>query len=338
MEIKKTKNYDVLDLAKFVFAIFIVALHSELLPNVLLPWLRLAVPMFFLISSFLFFSRIANLPKEKKTGALIKTIKRNLILYGIWFVILLPITLHVNEVLIAKGVLKFIFAMVKGFFLGSTWLGSWFIMANIISISLVFLFGKKCNNLSLLLITGALNIVCCLFSSYDSIAFINDIKSVITPITGGIHNNFVVALFWGALGKAFADKSIRLAKGKALLFTLCSCVLLFGERFLIMKLLNTAGRNDCFLMLIPTCLFLFAFLLQFENIKIKNAKLLRNMSTLIYVMHYAVIICLAKFYSFFGSFRFFAYFSGALLVSLIAGFLIIKLSELKPFKFLKYLY
>lgn len=47
-------NYDVLDLAKFVLAFFVVAIHTSFFPKYLYPWLRVAVPLFFIISSFVF--------------------------------------------------------------------------------------------------------------------------------------------------------------------------------------------------------------------------------------------------------------------------------------------
>lgn len=49
------QNYDIFDLAKFILAIFIIAIHSEFLPHILYPWLRIAVPLFFVISAYLFF-------------------------------------------------------------------------------------------------------------------------------------------------------------------------------------------------------------------------------------------------------------------------------------------
>lgn len=337
MEIKQTKSYDILDLAKFIFSIFIVAIHSELLPNVLYPWLRLAVPMFFLISSFLFFRRTSDLPNEKKNAALRKTVKRNLILYGIWFIILLPVTLYVRS-WFSDGILRGVFTVVKNFFLGSTFLASWFIMANLISIVLIFFLGKKCNNLLLLIVTGILNLLCCLLSAYDDIAIFGTIDATITPLIGSIKNNFVVALFWTALGKTFAEGKLKMAKNSALILAVDFGILLWIERYLNIKLLQTKGNADCFFMLIPTCLFLFAFLLQLDGIKLKSAKFLRSMSTLIYVMHYAVIICVPRFSFISKPSLSFYLFGCALLVSLSAGFCIIKLSNIKQLKFLKYLY
>ena len=53
-------NYDILDLAKFIFSLMILAIHTSLFPKILYPWLRIAVPMFFIISSFLLFKKINN--------------------------------------------------------------------------------------------------------------------------------------------------------------------------------------------------------------------------------------------------------------------------------------
>ena len=164
------------------------------------------------------------------------------------------------------------------------------------------------------------------------------VDAAISPIIGSIKNNFVVALFWTALGKTFATGSIKVQKKSALIFTLISFAFLWAERYLNITLLHTKGNADCFFMLIPACLFLFALLLQIDSLKIRSAKLLRNLSTLIYVIHYAVIICLPRFASLPESLLPLYLFSGALFASIVAGLCIIKLSEIKQLKFLKYLY
>lgn len=46
------ENGEKYDLLKFVLAIFIVILHCKILPSELVPILRIAVPTFFIMSSF----------------------------------------------------------------------------------------------------------------------------------------------------------------------------------------------------------------------------------------------------------------------------------------------
>ena len=67
----KTKNYDILDLTKLILSIMIVAIHTSLLPTVLYPWLRLAVPLFFIISSFFLFNKVNNSTQDE-SGKIVK--------------------------------------------------------------------------------------------------------------------------------------------------------------------------------------------------------------------------------------------------------------------------
>ena len=54
------KNYESIDLVKIVMSVFVVAIHTELVPDVLSPWTRIAVPVFFMISSYFFFNKLQS--------------------------------------------------------------------------------------------------------------------------------------------------------------------------------------------------------------------------------------------------------------------------------------
>lgn len=88
------KNYDALDLLKFIMSIMVVAIHTRLFEDVTFPWLRIAVPVFFMISSYFFFAKIRNTETVAQKSALLNFTKRNLQLYLFYFVLLLPITLY----------------------------------------------------------------------------------------------------------------------------------------------------------------------------------------------------------------------------------------------------
>ena len=60
------KKSDILDLTKYILSFMIVAIHLELWPNILYPWLRLAVPLFFMISSYILFSKLNVTNEETK--------------------------------------------------------------------------------------------------------------------------------------------------------------------------------------------------------------------------------------------------------------------------------
>ena len=62
------KNYDIFDIVKFVLIIFIVSLHSGIVPDLLIPVVRTAVPLFFIISSYLLFSKKQNMTEIQSGG------------------------------------------------------------------------------------------------------------------------------------------------------------------------------------------------------------------------------------------------------------------------------
>ncbi len=57
------KVNSVYDLLKIVLSIMIVLIHTKILPNILYPWLRIAVPLFFVMSSYFLFSKLNMLIK-----------------------------------------------------------------------------------------------------------------------------------------------------------------------------------------------------------------------------------------------------------------------------------
>ncbi len=278
------------------------------------------------------------MPKESKDRALFKYVKRNLLLYAIWFVILLPITLHVRESWFYNGIGKGLLRLLKEFFLGDTFLASWFIMASIIATVIVYLLSQKVNSYVLLSITGALNLLCCLTSNYRGIYVFDKLNQIISPIIGNIRNNFVVALFWISLGMVFALKKVAIRKKTAIVGLVISAVLLFAESKLTEKFLDASGHSDCYFLLIPICFFIFALLLCYTDIKLKHAKFFRKSSTLIYVMHYAIIICLEKFTPYFGNLQYVIKFFAASILALICSVIIIRLSNNSKLKFIRYLY
>ena len=63
--VEKTR-YDIFDIVKFVLAIIVIAIHTNLFPQFLYPWLRLAIPLFFIISSYLLHVKILQNPNQEK--------------------------------------------------------------------------------------------------------------------------------------------------------------------------------------------------------------------------------------------------------------------------------
>lgn len=88
---------DFIDVTKFALSILIVVIHIspiESLNPILRPFLRTAVPLFFLISAYLFFKKYGEAETiEKKIARIERYVKRNLQLYFFWLIVLLIPTL-----------------------------------------------------------------------------------------------------------------------------------------------------------------------------------------------------------------------------------------------------
>ena len=160
------KNNDLLDVIKFILSFMIVAIHTNLFPSVLYPWLRLAVPMFFLISSFLFFKKVNRCEKAtEKNKALKSFVIRNVILYAFWFIVQFPYYFVARgwfDYGFVNGIINILINMI----FGSTFVASWFIAAIIIGTVIVFFASKKLSNKALLAIGVVLYIIISLRSSY----------------------------------------------------------------------------------------------------------------------------------------------------------------------------
>lgn len=338
----KNKNYDVLDLTKFILSFFVVAIHAEIFPQVLYPWLRIAVPIFFIISSFLFYSKMTDLTKEQQLASIKKYIKRNLILYFVWFVVLLPFTIVSRIEWFDNGVLNGIVYSIRGLVFGSTFRASWFIMAGIIAMTLVFFASKKIKASVLLVVAFLLYLVCCLVTGYNSIIMgtrLEVLYYISKYIFDGIATSFVSALIWVLIGKFIAENELRLSRFHLIIGIAVSMILLYFEHYLLMRYLDATQAGSCYVALVPFCTYVMLGIISLDKIKIKLTKILRNISTLIYVSHCAVLMCVSfVFKKIIEIDSKLAVFLVTSIIILMVSYILIKLSEKPKLKFLKKLW
>lgn len=287
------------DIVKFVLSLLVVAIHSELYPMVLYPWLRIAVPLFFMMSSYFLFSKLREASKDNHRAIVSKFIVRNLQLYFCWFIILLPITIYLRkESWFSNDFLETILTILKSFLFGSTFVASWFIIATIIGVLIIYLLCKLLqNNYIVFLISLFAFCVVTLASSYeyviaDTFVFVA-IKGYIN-IFDGLVNSFPAALFWVFMGKLFAEQKIKL-KSTSLLIVLmiCSCIALFIEWKFVMSL-DGSYNNDSYFMLAPLCVLIFLGIEKIKPLYRKNAVYFKRASTIIYVVHGSLLPVVTK--------------------------------------------
>lgn len=330
---KNNSNFDIL---KFVLAIMVVCIHSTK-AIILFPWLRLAVPLFFITSSYFFFNKLKNTSKKNKKDVLIKYVKRNLIYYLFWFIALLPITLIIKKWFINGKIVWSVLSIISNFIFGSTFRASWFISALIIAVILIYFLDKKFSNKTILLISFAFWLIAYIDSSYGFLLSEDNILHLYDRL-GHWYLSFPVALLWVSIGKCFAEKEFITNKKINIILIIIFAILLYVEWLLIYKY-SGEPFNDVYLFLIPLCTVIFNFIKNLKCLNLSFAVILRNMSAIIYPFHKSLIYCIKRVFNHFDIvYANYQIVILTLVICFIVSFVIIKLSRKKYFSFLKYAY
>lgn len=288
---------DGIDLLKFLLSMVIVAIHSSLLgpwrTSPIYPWARIAVPVFFIISAYFFFSKYQEGDVQYKHERLRRFVRRNLTLYVAWLVILLIPTV-MSKGYLSRGAFGLL-VFVRDFFFGSTFPASWFITATVFAVVLVVLADRYLSNKTILAITFVAYLVACGTSSYWYLVIANPgTKMIFTTIRALMpypYCSFIVALFWVQLGKCLAEGEFKkLSPGNRknagwLLAT--GCGLLLAEYWLV-RWFGWARANDCYLFLALPAIALFC-LARDSAITLPNAPWCRAASTVTYCLHLTLL-------------------------------------------------
>lgn len=284
------ENGNKFDILKLVLAILIVGIHSTGAGMILRPVFRLAVPLFFIISSYLFFLKQCTLSswRERYKG-LKKYAKRILLLYLFWFLLLLPFTIYYREWYVDFGPEKLI-TIARSFFFGSTFVASWFLMASLIGVTIVWLLSSlKVKNSVILVIGVVIYMLCCLVSNYYNLlshcpSFVKA-YTCYTDIFTQPFNSFPCSILFVGIGKNLAEKELSPSNKLLWIVLFFSMVLLYVE-FYITQHYFKAYYDDCFLLLPVACACIFMLIGQssprktgYDTIK------LRTYSTIIYCCH-----------------------------------------------------
>lgn len=336
------KNYDILDISKFILAIFIIAIHTSLLPSFLYPWLRLAIPLFFIISSYLLHLKIKDSNKIEKKSFIKKYIKRNLTLYLFWFIALLPITIYARREWFANGIPMGVWTVITQTIFSSTFVASWYISATIIGTLIVEFLSEKIKKNKLIPVFIVPYIICCLVSSYAFLFQGNDLILSISNMYSFFFTSpvfsFPVSLIYIYIGKIIAENSKPKSKKTCIIALTVSLALLFIE-WKITSSISGVLSNDCLFMLLPCAYFIMELLIQ-TNISIKNAKILRKMSVIMYPLHASLALIVRAVVDHFihtnESIEGIIVFLTTLTLCLITCQLIFRLENKKHFKWLRY--
>lgn len=333
-----------IDLSKYILSLMVVAIHVASARGfwyeLMIPVLRLAVPLFFMISGYLLFVRMKELDHDKQNEALMKYLFRILKLYLAWLILLFPVTVW-NRKYFSEGIFAGLKKILKGFVFGSTFPASWYLMALIIGTALVYIGSRYMGNCVVFIVGTVLYIICCLLSNYGN--FCGSLRVINGIYPTAFFNSFPVAIIWISLGKVFAEHeelSLRLAKVKSSGAVL-SILLLYCEWFLI-KYFRTGESNDCYFMLVPCAVFIFTIIITGTR-EVRFARQMRMASTITYCMHISIALILDEFINFgevFGNLvlALIIRYLLVVLLCMIASYFIIKIAEAGKCRIVRYLY
>lgn len=290
------------DIAKLVLSLLVVAIHASLYPTVLFPWLRIAVPLFFMISSYFLFSKLREASADQHKSILKKFVVRNLKLYLCWFVIFLPITLYIRKnIYFSQGWFQNIVTMLKSFFFGSTFAASWFLSAMVIGVLIVYLLNKLLKNNFLLLLVALIffTLVTLTSSYFDVVAdtFFGTIIKMHITVFGAMVCSFPAAIFWVFIGKLFAEQKIKLGSWLlwAVLVIGSAVALLIEWKYAVLR--NGSYSMDSYFMLAPLCVLLFLGITKIKPIYWERSVYVRRLSTVVYVVHASLMPVISKLIS-----------------------------------------
>ncbi len=296
--IKKVLNTNsAIDLLKFISSIFVAALHSGLDLGFLNPLYRLAVPFFFLSSSYFLFSKISGKSTEtERRTVLFQFVLRNVKLYAFWFLLWLPYLMTSRTDWFESHFLINVLKFLRSLLWGSTFTASWYIVATVIDCSLVYFLSQKFSTKKLFVFGFLTYMVCLAYSNYYGITrcipYQGYLFTAFITVFNSVVNGFPAGIFWVIAGKFFAENQFKTKLHHYVILILGFCLLLV-ENQIVLKM-DWVLVNDCFIMLIPVCCALFQIA--------RNAKWswepsvrYRNMSTIIYASHGGILGTLTAF-------------------------------------------
>ena len=344
-------RWEAADIAKFAMSLEVLILHTNMFGENtvgIVPVLRTAVPLFFMISSYLFFRGLEGAESDRRDSAICTMlghyVLRTAKLYLFWFLVLLIPTAILRD-WFKMSFCEMLLSVAFRVTFSSTFIASWYLSASVIALALIVALRYKLllSMKRLLFIGIGLYGISLLFGPYSwvfgeraSIAF----KDVITHWAP--YNSFPVAFFWMLMGYFTVRYEKRLSQiGTAKLLAVCAVglVLVYVERATICLVDPSKALADVFVFLPVACVPAMILLLRSKaQIDEGYSSNLRRTSTIIYCLHGTLSAGLREVIGeIFPLFKI-GLVNGAVTlgISLVVAGVILRLSRLQRFKWLRF--
>ncbi len=295
------RDFGYIDIVKFIFSIFIIALHTLVLEsfNIDVNWyithciFRLVVPFFFVTSGFLYGIKILN---NKEIDVVTNNYIKKL-LYPFVFWLLVGIIPEFVQTFDGNLFLTILNLIRKVFFY--PWGALWYILALMVAIFIVSKFYKRSKFTLPIIIGFFLYIFALISNSYyfviDDINIFKIIVDLYNKIFISSRNGIFVGILFVSIGvflaKMYRNGNLFSLRKNVILCLVCYLILIFEVTFIR----NRAYIEDNSLFVImPFLMFFFvSILLQISNNK-RYTKL-RSYSICLYLVHRPVIAYIGLF-------------------------------------------
>ncbi|WP_244087004.1 acyltransferase [Companilactobacillus sp. RD055328] len=332
------RNYDAIDLMKFVAAIFIIGIHtaaftdfSPLLNTVFFQWVgRLALPLFFVSSGFLLSKKIQK-HKESTREIVVSYAKKVSLLYIFWLVFnwkwVWDSWFANSENSFSNNIVHFIAEII----FQSTFNGSWYLASCIFSALLYFIVLKEYTIKTRVIVTAIIFLAVATFSLRLNNGMILFMKNVMyLPVSV-----FVGPIYF-AIGDVIAHDTVENIKANISMYWLglLAAVLLWGAELIVKKDILISTDQ---LYIYPILVYFIFSLVLVADIHIPYAYEMRKLSSIMYLSHFSFIFLN---HGFLQSLHLPAtvIFELTLIETIIFGILILKLRKVEEFKWIKYAY
>lgn len=289
-----------IDLMKWIASLMIFAMHCQAftdLGHFSFLWellTRWGVPYFFITSSYFLFSRCVNSDPAKTVKHYIFRIA---LLYSVWFIFNIPSIFFSRLYTQDMSSINTWLMLIKNSILSSTFTGSWYLVSCMFCALLISFLCKFFSSRTIICISAVIQVLC-IFSS----AYVGVLPNIIQKWLDFLcfPGNFFGGMLYFSIGKWIAENKDTIQKKNRKIYwsiLLCSYLFYFFEIY-ITKKTGLYHTSDQAFSLIPVGFCLFVITLQ-STIKLKNARLLRKISTIIYCAQGNILIFSSVLHSLF---------------------------------------
>lgn len=325
-----TKIITGLDLLKFIMCVMIVSIHTngfarpDWLNKITDPLVGQAVPVFFVISGFLFFRRLFNLGSDDRVGGgrLLHFTKRLLILYLFWFVLWLPLIIK-DMGFMKDGLGNGIGLFLHDFLVGSTFHGSWYLSSLLLSVIILWFLHQL--HVGILVLPLSLFLYGFLEHMYLGELYYY-LQSIFRP---ELTMTFISGIVWAGIGYCLALPSLERK------YTLDNN-LVFLFIYLLFYIIQVLTHFNVITLITVPLVFIIFHNLDLSPNPIYN--LMRKTSTIVFLFHFIVVVAFKHLINNQALLSGPLYLLIVFSISLLTAWCLVRLSECRYLGWLKYAY